>query len=198
MPPPQDGSERPLAKRLSGRQRQTVRAGSSPQGTGRRSRPLAALSCLRGAPCCGPDEGTGRSPAVARVRDATGRRARYNRSVANGRPVCGRHREPYLERGRICLPPAFCGIGKIPRPKPRAAPARSPHARMQQPLLKIVTFLLAAGRRLAGLPLDAAPLLRCHHSGGIVIALLSTAAATMPCSASPHGPQPGGADLRDP
>ena len=29
--------------------------------------------------------------------------------------------------------PAFCGIGKSPEPKPRADPARSPHARMQQP-----------------------------------------------------------------
>ena len=76
MPPPQDGSERPAAKRLSGRQRQIVRAGSSPQGRGRRSRPLPPFPAFVGRLAAAPDEGTGRSPTVARVRDATGRRAR--------------------------------------------------------------------------------------------------------------------------
>ena len=55
-------------------------------------------------------------------------------SVANGRPDT--HTTPpgnATGAGAYLPAPAFCGIGKSPEPKPRADPARSPHARMQQP-----------------------------------------------------------------
>ena len=68
------------------------------------------------------------------IRRRAMRRARMVRASQTGAPIRIRTPPGNATGAGAYLPaPAFCGIGKSPEPKPRADPARSPHARMQQP-----------------------------------------------------------------
>ena len=103
--------------------------------------PAASFPAPPGRPCGFPGredmrKNTPRHPPASTVMPLSPplRRARMVRASQTGAPIGIRTPPGNATGAGAYLPaPVFCGIGKSPEPKPRADPARSPHARMQQP-----------------------------------------------------------------
>ena len=119
-------------------------AGTS-YGQGRR---MARATCTparyrpplpRWAPCCFPgledmlQKHPASSPSAPPVMPLSSRASCPDSGTSpTVAPYAGADGKP-TGMGTYLPAPGFCGIGKSPEPKPRADPARSLHARMQQP-----------------------------------------------------------------